>query len=170
MNVFFKGVELTTKLLEKLLVFIMWAMVFTVVWQVFTRFVINSPSTFTDELSRYLLIWIGILGGAYVFALKKHLAIEILSAKLNQKQQRGMSVFINILVIAFSSIVFIYGGWNVVTTTLSFNQISPSLSLFGNNLPMGYVYMVAPISGILIVVCAIADIIQTIQLKASVSE
>ncbi|MEZ9708302.1 TRAP transporter small permease [Vibrio breoganii] len=165
MDVFFKGVDVATKILEKLLVFIMWAMVFTVVWQVFTRFVINSPSTFTDELSRYLLIWIGILGGAYVFALRKHLAIEILATRLSSKNQKKMSVFINLLVMTFSGIVFVYGGWNVVNTTLGFNQISPSLSLLGHNLPMGYVYMVAPISGVFIVVCALADIIKTIQVS-----
>ncbi|CAM2987325.1 TRAP transporter small permease [Vibrio rarus] len=163
MDVFFKGVAVATKLIEKLLVLIMWTMVVTVVWQVFTRFVINSPSTFTDELSRYLLIWIGILGGAYVFALKRHLAIELLASKVSEKGEEYLSVFVNLLVITFSAIVFVYGGCHVVATTLNFHQISPSLSLFGHYLPIGYVYMVAPISGVFIVVCAIADIMQTAQ-------
>ncbi len=35
----------------------MTAMIIAVVWQVFTRFVLRDPSSFTDELSRYLLIW-----------------------------------------------------------------------------------------------------------------
>ncbi|OLQ86705.1 C4-dicarboxylate ABC transporter permease [Vibrio panuliri] len=140
----------------------MWLMVFAVVWQVFTRFVINSPSVFTDELSRYLMMWVGILGGAYVYALKRHLAIEILSEKVNPRQQLVLNIVISGFVILFSAIVLLYGGVHVVTTTLEYNQVSPSLSLFGNNIPMGYIYMVAPISGAFIVMCAIADILNAI--------
>ncbi|MFA0086981.1 C4-dicarboxylate ABC transporter permease [Vibrio sp. 10N.286.49.C2] len=163
MDVYFKGVALITKILEKLLVLIMWVMVFAVVWQVFTRFVINSPSTFTDELSRYLMIWVGVLGGAYVYALKRHLAIELLVTKISPKQQEILAITVSLIVILFSSIVLVYGGSSVVNTTLGFNQVSPSLYLFGSNLPMGYVYMAAPISGVIIVMCAVADILQTIQ-------
>jgi len=163
MDIFPKGVEIITKLLERLLVILMWIMVFAVVWQVFTRFVINSPSTFTDELSRYLMMWIGILGGAYVYALKRHLAIDILITKISLKKQNILTIFISVIIMAFSSIVLVYGGFNVVSTTLSFNQISPSLSLFGQNLPMGYVYMAAPIAGVIIIICTINDILQTIK-------
>jgi TRAP-type C4-dicarboxylate transport system permease small subunit len=163
MDIFSKGVEVITKLLERFLVVLMWIMVFAVVWQVFTRFVINSPSTFTDELSRYLMIWIGILGGAYVYALKRHLAIDILITKISLKKQNALTIFISLIIMSFSSIVLVYGGINVVTTTLAFNQISPSLYLWGHNLPMGYVYMAAPIAGVIIILCSINDILQTVR-------
>lgn len=163
-----RGVSVATKALEKLLVVFMWLMVFAVVWQVFTRFVINSPSVFTDELSRYLMMWVGILGGAYVYALKRHLAIEVLSDRINERQQIYLNIVISAFVILFSTIVLIYGGVHVVSTTLEFNQVSPSLSFFGNNLPMGYIYMVAPLSGVFIVLCAIADIMNdVISLKTN---
>ncbi len=163
MGVFNKLVVVITKMLEKLLIILMWVMVAAVVWQVFTRFVINAPSTFTDELSRYLMMWVGILGGAYVYALKRHLAIEVLIAKLSSKQQHVLLIVINAIVAIFSLIVLVYGGFNVVKTTLAFNQVSPSLALFGSNLPMGYVYLAAPISGFIIVICAINDILEAIQ-------
>lgn len=160
MEVFNNGVALITRVLEKLLIFLMWIMVAAVVWQVFTRFVINSPSTFTDELSRYLMQWVGILGGAYVYALKRHLAIEVLVTKLTPRRQDVLSIVISIIVFIFSFTVLVYGGFNVVETTLKFNQVSPSLAAFGSNLPMGYVYLSAPISGIIIAFCSINDIIQ----------
>ncbi len=50
------------KVIQNLLVFLMALMVLNVLWQVFTRFIMNDPSSFTDELSRYLLIWLGLLG------------------------------------------------------------------------------------------------------------
>ena len=36
-------------------------------WQIFTRWVLNDPSTFTEEMLRYLLIWAGMIGAAYCF-------------------------------------------------------------------------------------------------------
>ena len=50
----------------KLLVLILGVMVINVLWQVFSRYFTDSPSSFTDELARYLMIWLGILGAAYV--------------------------------------------------------------------------------------------------------
>ncbi|CAH0525071.1 TRAP transporter small permease [Vibrio hippocampi] len=161
MEVLNNTVVFITKVLEKLLIFLMWIMVAAVVWQVFTRFVINSPSTFTDELSRYLMQWVGILGGAYVYALKRHLAIEVLVTKLSPKRQHILSIIISVIVFIFSVIVLVYGGMNVVQTTLKFNQVSPSLVFFGSNLPMGYVYLSAPISGIIIAICSVNDSLQS---------
>lgn len=163
MEVLNNAVVFTTKVLEKLLIFLMWIMVAAVVWQVFTRFVINSPSTFTDELSRYLMQWVGILGGAYVYALKRHLAIEILVTKLSIKHQYVLAIIINSIVLIFAFVVLIYGGTNVVQTTLKFNQVSPSLVFFGSNLPMGYVYLSAPISGLIIAICSVNDTLQNMR-------
>ena len=49
------------KIVERLLVLILSVMVINVLWQVFTRFFTSNPSSFTDELARYLMIWLGIL-------------------------------------------------------------------------------------------------------------
>jgi len=160
MRAFTYIIEKTTKIIEIFLIILMSIMVIAVVWQVFTRFVINSPSTFTDELSRYLMIWVGILGGAYTFAIKRHLALEMLMPKLNEKNQYGLQIVINVLVIIFSYTVLVYGGTSIVNATLAFNQISPSLTLFGNEVPVGYIYLVSPISGGLIIAYGIYDIAQ----------
>ena len=52
--------------LEKALILIMSLMVVNVLWQVFSRYLLTNPSSFTDELARYLMIWIGVLGAAYL--------------------------------------------------------------------------------------------------------
>ena len=52
--------------LEKILVIIMSSMVINVLWQVFSRYILTNPSSFTDELARYLMICVGVLGAAYV--------------------------------------------------------------------------------------------------------
>lgn len=150
--------KIVDKTLATVLIFFMGAMILTIVWQVFTRFVTNDPSVFTDELSRYLLIWIGILGGAYTYSVKRHLALELIMPRLNLRNQIILTIFINLLVITFSSIVLIYGGSSLVETTLQHHQISPGLSIAGHHLLIGYVYVVVPLSGVLINYYGLLDI------------
>ena len=57
-------------------------LLFTVVWQVFSRYVLKDPSSYTDELARYLLIWVALLGAAYATGQKLHLAIDLLQNKI----------------------------------------------------------------------------------------
>ena len=69
--------------LEKVLVFIMSLMVINVLWQVFSRYLLANPSSFTDELARYLMIWVGVLGAAYVAGKGNHVAITYFSEKFS---------------------------------------------------------------------------------------
>ena len=70
---------------ENILVLILSAMVVNVIWQVFTRFFTDSPSSFTDELARFLMIWLGLLGAAYVAGKNEHVAIDLLAKKASTK-------------------------------------------------------------------------------------
>ncbi len=150
-------------ILEKFLMCFMGFMVLTVVWQVFTRFVIHDPSTFTDELSRYLLIWIGILGGAYTFIIKRHLALEIFLMKLPERTAKrfALTTLINLVVVLFTAISFIYGGYTLTKATLLHHQTSPGLAIGTHHLLMGYIYVIIPISGVLIIMYALYDILES---------
>ena len=48
------------------------------VWQVLSRYIFSAPSTITDELSRYLFMWVAMIGAAYTTGQKRHLAIDLL--------------------------------------------------------------------------------------------
>ncbi|MDB2328309.1 TRAP transporter small permease [Flavobacteriaceae bacterium] len=75
------------KIVERLLIAILGIMVLNVLWQVFTRFFTDTPSSFTDELARYLMIWLGILGAAYVAGKNEHVAIDFFAKKFSEKRQ-----------------------------------------------------------------------------------
>ncbi|PRY10930.1 TRAP-type C4-dicarboxylate transport system permease small subunit [Pontibacter ummariensis] len=137
--------EALDKALYWLLVTLMAVMVVNVLWQVASRFVLKSPSSFTDELARFLLIWVSLLGASYVTGKKLHLAIDILPSKLQGKKQRNLNVLINLLVALFSVLVLVWGGIKLVYITLSLNQTSAAL-----NVPLGYVYLALPLSGLII--------------------
>src|SRR5690606_9430238 len=104
------------KVLEFSLVVLMSTLVLDVVWQVASRYIFGNPSSFTDELATFLLIWVGLAGAAYVKGKNEHLAIDILHTKLSPINVVRMVIFINLLVVLFClSIMIIGGSWLVYT-------------------------------------------------------
>lgn len=134
-------------------------LVIDVVWQVFSRYILNAPSTFTDELARFLLIWVSLLGAAYYSGQNMHIAINVLPDRLSPSNRVRLQIFIRILIILFVLCVLVIGGGTLVYYTFTFLQITPSLQI-----PMGLVYLIGPISGLLIIYYKISDII--IMLKS----
>lgn len=134
------------KIIERFLVLILVGMVLNVIWQVFTRFFTSSPSAFTNELARYLMIWLGILGAAYISGKQEHVAIDFFVKKLNNSVRRFIDRFVLISILSFAFFVMIIGGINLVYITLKLEQYSPSLQI-----PLALVYSIIPISGLLII-------------------
>ncbi len=133
-------------ILGKALVLIMGLMVVNVLWQVFTRFIIGDPSSFTDELARFLMIWLGVLGAAYVSGKNLHVAIDIIPSKSSSARRRRMNITVDILIILFALAAFVIGGSRLVYISYVLGQQSPALQF-----PMALIYSVIPLSGLLIV-------------------
>lgn len=140
-------------ILSKTLIIIMGLMVINVLWQVFSRYISGSPSSFTDELSRYLMIWVGILGAAYVSGKDMHVAIDYLPSKLNEKSQKWLAKFVHLVVILFALFAFVIGGIRLVYISLTLGQTSPALGM-----PLAIVYLVIPLSGLLIIYYKLSDL------------
>ncbi|MEF3077657.1 TRAP transporter small permease [Winogradskyella poriferorum] len=142
------------KILGNLLIVIMGVMVVNVIWQVFTRFVVGTPSSFTDELARYLMIWLGILGAAYVSGRNMHVAIDVLPQKASNKTQKYLKLVVYVLIILFALFAMVIGGCRLVYITYVLDQQSPALQI-----PLAFVYLAIPVSGLLIIYYKISDII-----------
>ncbi len=142
------------KILASSLIVIMFIMVINVLWQVFTRYIMGDPSSFTDELARYLMIWIGVLGAAYVSGKNMHVAIDVLPSKFSESTQKKITLFVNFLIIAFVFTALIIGGIRLVYITFILDQHSPSLQI-----PLAVVYLVLPLSGSLIIYYKFSDIL-----------
>lgn len=142
------------KVLANILILIMALMVINVLWQVFSRYLMASPSSFTDELARYLMIWVGILGAAYVSGQKGHVAIDVLLRKLNPVPQKNLKTVIAMLICLFSFWALVVGGGRLVYITYVLEQYSPAMRL-----PLAAVYAVIPVSGVLIIYYKIYDMI-----------
>jgi TRAP-type C4-dicarboxylate transport system permease small subunit len=145
-----------------MLILLMGIMVLNVSWQVFSRYVLQNPSSFTDELSRYMLIWLGMLGAAYVAGQDQHLAIDILPQKLLGKARAKLMIFIYTAVLLFAFLIMVLGGSNLVYITFILEQKSATLQL-----PLAYVYTIIPFSGLLVAYYQVFQIFQQLPfLKA----
>lgn len=144
--------EKIDQILEYVLSVLLGLMVLNVLWQVTSRFLLNDPSAFTDELSRYLLIWVGLLGAAYASGKSMHVAIELLERALSERQKRIQQLAIQAIVIVFAFLVLIVGGIRLVDISFDLGQTSSAMQI-----PLGYVYLALPLSGLLIAYYAVSD-------------
>ncbi|GAA3561950.1 TRAP transporter small permease [Snuella lapsa] len=133
------------RLIEFFLVSIFGLLVLDVLWQVFSRYILRTSFSWTEELARFSLIWLSILGAAYLNAKREHLSMDFLYQKLSAKKQKKVSLIIEIFIFLFAAIVMVVGGFNLVFITLKLNQLSGTLQI-----PLGYVYAIMPLSGLLI--------------------
>ncbi|MFM2478085.1 TRAP transporter small permease [Celerinatantimonas sp. MCCC 1A17872] len=125
-------------------VVVMTSLVVCVVWQVFSRWVLNAPSTFTDEIARFSMIWVGLLGAAYTVGAQRHLAIDLAVAHLTGVKKRICTIYTNLCVLAFAASAMIWGGIHLATRVMQSGQVSPAMQV-----PMAYVYAVLPLAGII---------------------
>ena len=148
------------RVLELILVLLMSVLVVDVLWQVISRYLLSSPSSFTDELAGFLLIWVGVLGAAYVSGRKEHLAIDILVQKSPPVRQRRLQILIHALVFLFALTVMVIGGIILMYTRFVLEVKSAALQL-----PLGYVYVVLPISGLIIMFYELLHILELLKQK-----
>jgi len=143
-------------ILSRLVIIVMTVLVLDVLIQVASGIVIrvSNPFSFTDELAEFLLIWVGLLGAAYVSGQKQHLAIELIYRRLSEKNTRRLNIFISILIILFATSVLVIGGIRFVIINIKMEQLSAAMQL-----PVWYVYLVLPLSGLFIIYYAVDDIL-----------
>lgn len=134
------------------LALLMAIMTIDVLWGVFTRYALGHQASWSEELARFLLIWIGILGAAYASGQNMHLAIDLLSPKLEKDGQKKLKGLIRIIIILFAVAVLIVGGFRLIYVTHVLGQTSPALQI-----PMTIVYAAIPLAGLLVVYYKLHD-------------
>lgn len=138
--------EQVNRFIEVFLVIIFGLLVLDVLWQVISRYLVGRSSSFTEEFARFALIWLSILGAAYLNGQRAHLSIDFWMKKLPLAQQRKRKVVIESMMLLFALVIMVIGGGNLVYLTLSLGQKSSVLDV-----PLGLVYAIVPFSGLLII-------------------
>lgn len=118
------------------------AMVILTCWQVFTRYILRNPSSWSEELVSYLFAWMALLGASIVTSERGHMNIPALVERMPNGTKLFFSVLSELIAFLFSAIILLFGG--VQIATLAMGQMTSSLGV-----PIGIFYVVLPLAGVL---------------------
>ncbi|SFM28387.1 TRAP transporter small permease [Salibacterium qingdaonense] len=126
------------------------ALAVLVFFQVVTRFVINFPLAWSEEISRYLMIYIVFLGSALAVRNREHIAIDFLFDLVSAATKKKLQFIVSIISTAFFIILCYYG--TVLTFTV-IGQVTPTLQF-----SIAWVYAAVPVGSLIMALNGIANI------------
>lgn len=139
------------------------ALVLDVLWGVFTRQVLNAQPAWTEELARFLLVWLAVLGGVLAYAGDRHPGVDILSSRLDPAARRLARLTSHLSVLGFALAVLLIGGGQLFAERWDSGQMMASLGI-----RKAWFYLVLPIGGGLISLLAVEKLL--IHLKSPLEE
>ena len=128
------------------------AMVALTCWQVFTRYILQNPSSWSEELVSYLFAWASLLGASLITGERGHMNIPVIVDKMSEKLQKFFGIVGELIAFAFSAIILVYGG--IAITNLAMGQMTSSLGV-----AVGVFYIVLPLCGVLNMIYTVLNII-----------
>jgi TRAP-type C4-dicarboxylate transport system permease small subunit len=140
------------KVLGAMIALLLAAMVIAVLWQVVSRYLLGAPSAWTEELARYLLVWLTLFGAAYAVGQKRHLAIDLVPGLATPLNRKRLATFSSLMIALFAFAVLVVGGGALTWLVHDLGQRSAALGI-----PLAIVYLAVPLSGLLTLVYAGLD-------------
>ena len=128
------------------------ALVVVLCWQVFSRYALGTPSTLTEETLRFGVIWLSLLGAAYATGQGTHMAIDLARDITTGRARQVLEMLVPVAFIIFAVAVLILGGMRGME--IASRQLSPVLRV-----PMGWVYASLPVSGGLMILYSLLNLI-----------
>lgn len=150
--------QLVGKLLEILVVVILSAMSILVFVNVVLRYGFNSSISVTEEVSRYMFVWLAFLGAVLAFSENQHVKVTMLTDKLSPTARNILSVVTD-LAMLFCCYLIVDGSW--IQFNLNLNNFAPI-----SGLPQGITFLASTVAGVLIGLLIIARIVATIGVIA----
>lgn len=148
--------KIINKVVEWFSISLIVVMVLLVLWQVIARYVLNNPSTFSEALTRYMFVWLVLVTSTYAFGTREHMCISVFKNKLKDKSKAVVNILIEAITLIFAAGILVYGGTNI--SSLQMVQLDSSL-----HIPMGVIYSIIPICGIVIIFYCICNILTEVD-------
>lgn len=127
------------------------AMTLIIAWQVFSRYVLNHTPNWSEELALVLMVWVGFFGIALGFRERLHIAIELFVRRMPERVQRVIEKAIYGLIVLFGLYLVVQGSQFTALANLS--------TLPGTGLPSGVLYACMPISGVMVCVYGLLQLV-----------
>lgn len=105
------------------------------------RYVLPMPLTFTEELARYLMIWMALLAVSCGIVHREHIGVEFLFDRFSPRTRRTLAVAFDIIALIFFGALFWYG---LAFVERGFNRITMIYDI-----PKGYFFIIVPLAAAL---------------------
>ncbi len=109
-----------------------WLLAFIVFYQVFTRYFLNDPAGWTEEIARYFLVAVVFIGASMSVRKNNHIQVDVFYRFMPRRLARGMALLVDLIRIGF----FGYAAW---LNWLLLERIG-SQRMAIVELPMGWVF------------------------------
>jgi len=129
-------------------------LVVDLLWGVFSRKVLGDQARWSEELARFLLVWVAFLGGAIAYLDDKHLGVDIVLRGFDRSARRVSRVLTHAIVFAFAFFVMGIGGSKLVIDRFDSGQVLPALQI-----AKAWFYLAVPVSGFLISLFAAGNVL-----------
>ncbi|QHB17006.1 MULTISPECIES: TRAP transporter small permease [Mannheimia] len=150
--------QLVGKMLEAFVVIILSAMSILVFLNVVLRYGFNSSINITEEISRFMFVWLAFLGAVLAFSHNQHVSVTMLTEKLPPVARKILSIFTD-LAMLFCCYLIVDGSW--IQFQLNINNLAPI-----SGLPQGITFLASTIAGVLIGILILARVVATISVLA----
>lgn len=128
------------------------AMTVIIALQVFFRYVLNDALSWTEEIGRYLMIWICFLGSAMALKYGEHISVTFIQDHLPPRLRRGVGLAIGLAVLGF----FLLGTWEGLLMTLQVaDQQAPATWI-----SMAWAYACIPVGCLFMAIHTLVNVIQ----------
>lgn len=135
----------------------MMAMSAIVILQVFCRFVLKASLPWSEEVARYLQVWVAFIAGAYGVRRGAHIGIEAFALMLPKKAQKVLTIIVLLVSIFMCAVIAKY-GFDIVSTQLQRGQLTPA-----TRIPMGYMYAAIPVGMVFFIIRHVEELIDQIR-------
>ncbi len=144
-----------TKVLQWVVIILMAALVFDVLWGVISRYALGQQAKWSEELARLLLVWVSLFGASVAFGMKAHLGLDYFAGKLHPSAGRLNAIVGALITLVFAILVFGVGGWALVHKTMESGQTMVALPI-----AKWWEYAALPVSGVFMVIFLVEQLIE----------
>ncbi|NSW92679.1 MAG: TRAP transporter small permease [Firmicutes bacterium] len=143
------------RILQYFLAVLMMVITALTFYQVVMRYVFKSAPFWSEEMVRFLFIWVSFVAAAVGIKEHVHIGIDALVNIFPKPVQKVVNILVYLVISIFGA-TLAYFGWPVVVMT--HNQPSPALGI-----PMSYVYISVPVMGAMIIVYSLFEVIAMLR-------
>ena len=140
------------KVVRWIVIVLMLVMTVTVSLQITFRYFLNIPLGWSEELARFSFVWVSFFGASALMRVREHINVTVFVDNFPPRLRAVCVVLANLCALIFAY-YFVVGG--IALATNEWSQLAPAMEI-----PMGWVYVVIPISAILM---AIWIVLQTLE-------